>query len=299
MMKLNIGYFADGPWSHQAFEKLINDDDILIKFICVRRGTNDQTLKAYCQKYNIDYLKDKDVNSKVFLKTLSKYNCDMFVSMSFNQIFKRRIINLTRYGIINCHAGKLPFYRGRNILNWALINDENEFGITVHYVDEGIDTGDIILQKLCPITSKDDYSTLLFKAYSECANVLYEAITLFKNGAVVGLKQTEIHPAGFYCTKRQMGDELIDWNQSSKDVFNFIRSICLPGPIARAFINGIEVKINRSELVSDPIPYKCITGAILNIDSSGLLVKTRDSFIKITEYTPNDTFKVGDRFEIK
>jgi methionyl-tRNA formyltransferase len=65
--------------------------------------------------------------------------------MSFNQIFKSEIINLPRLKTINCHAGKLPFYRSRNILNWVLINDEKEFGITVHYVDEGIDTGDIIL----------------------------------------------------------------------------------------------------------------------------------------------------------
>ena len=72
--------------------------------------------------------------------------------MSFNQIFRKDIINLTPIGIINCHAGKLPFYRGRNILNWVLINDEKEFGITVHFVDEGIDTGDIILQKTFPIT---------------------------------------------------------------------------------------------------------------------------------------------------
>ena len=63
---------------------------------------------------------------------------------------------------------KLPFYKGRNILNWVLINDEKEFGITVHYVDEGIDTGDIILQETFPIIDSDDYSTLLDKAYEEC-----------------------------------------------------------------------------------------------------------------------------------
>ena len=77
--------------------------------------------------------------------------------MSFDQIFKEEIINIPPLKIINCHAGKLPFYRGRNILNWALINDEKEFGITVHYVDFGIDTGDSILQKNYEITDDDDY----------------------------------------------------------------------------------------------------------------------------------------------
>ena len=132
--KLNIGYFADGPWSHKAFNKLIDDNEISISFVCVRFDTQDSTLKQYCKKYKIDYLKDKNINSTEFIDKISKYHCNLFISMSFNQIFKNEIINLTNYKIINCHAGKLPFYRGRNILNWALINDESEFGITVHYV---------------------------------------------------------------------------------------------------------------------------------------------------------------------
>ena len=89
--------------------------------------------------------------------------------MSFNQIFKKEIINLPLLKTINCHAGKLPFYRGRNILNWVLINDEKEFGVTVHYMDEGIDTGDIIMQDSFSISGLDDYSTLLLRSYEACA----------------------------------------------------------------------------------------------------------------------------------
>jgi methionyl-tRNA formyltransferase len=298
-MKLNIGYFADGPWSHEAFKKLIIDGEISIKFICVRFDTQDQTLKQYCKQYNIDYLKGRNVNSVEFIGKLSKYNCDLFVSMSFNQIFKKEIINLTKYKIINCHAGKLPFYRGRNILNWVLINDEKEFGITVHYVDEGIDSGDIILQDLHPIKDTDDYLTLLTRAYIECSSILYRAVCLFKNGGMIGKKQEDIHPVGFYCTQRKIGDEYINWKDSSRNIFNFIRSICSPGPMARSFINGLEVKINKAEMVQDATVYKCIEGAILNIDKTGFLVKTKDSFIKVTEYTSDITVKMGDRFEIR
>jgi methionyl-tRNA formyltransferase len=297
--RLNLGYFADGPWSYEAFIKLIGDNEVLIRFVCVRYDTQDETLKQYCKKYNIDYIKDKDVNSVKFIKNLSKYSCDLMVSMSFNQIFKSEIINLTRYKIINCHAGKLPFYKGRNILNWALINDESEFGITVHYVDEGIDTGDIILQDVHLINDTDDYSTLLVRSYSACASILYRAVCLFKDGSVVGKKQEDIHPTGFYCSQRKAGDENINWQDSSRNIFNFIRSICTPGPMARAFINGIEVKINKSEMIKGATTYKCIEGAILNIDATGLIVKTKDSFIKVTEYTSDIDIKIGDRFEVK
>jgi methionyl-tRNA formyltransferase len=298
-MKLNIGYFADGPWSHEAFEKLIKDKQITISFICVRYDTTDDTLKNYSKKYNIKYLKHKNINSDEFISTIEKYHCDLFVSMSFNQIFKTKIINIPKYKTINCHAGKLPFYRGRNILNWALINDEKEFGITVHYVDEGIDTGDIILQRKYPISDKDNYKTLLERAYNDCADILYDAIIMFKNGVVQARRQIDIHPIGFYCSQRKVGDEILDWNQTSREVFNFVRAICSPGPMARAFIDEKEIKINKVELIEGAPVYKCIVGTILNKDINGFLVKTKDSFVKVVEFEYDGKIKVGDRFDIK
>jgi len=218
--------------------------------------------------------------------------------MSFNQIFKSAIINLPRLKTINCHAGKLPFYRGRNVLNWALINDEKEFGITVHYVDEGIDTGDIILQKVYPVTDNDNYFSLLEIAYEKCADVLYEAINLIKNGNLQSIPQKAIHPVGFYCTQRKIGDEVLNWNQSSRDIFNFVRAICKPGPMARSYLNGQEMKINKVELIPDASVYKNIIGAIIKKEKDGsFLVKTADSFVRVSEYEYNEKIKVGDRFE--
>ena len=298
-MKLNIGYFADGPWSHEAFEKLINDSEITISFICVRFDTKDLTLKHYSEKYNIEYLKHENINSDEFISIVKKYNCDLFVSMSFNQIFRSVIINLPKYKTINCHAGKLPFYRGRNILNWALINDEKEFGITVHYVDEGIDTGGIILQRSYKITADDSYKTLLERAYVDCATILYDTVVMFKDGFVKVKEQTEIHPVGFYCSQRKIGDEILNWNQTSRDVFNFVRAICSPGPMARAYINGQEMKINKVEFIRNAPSYKCVIGAILNKNHDGFLVKTQDSFVKVTEFEYDGTIKVGDRFDVK
>ena len=296
-MKLNIGYFADGPWSHEAFKKLINDNEIKISFICVRFDTKDNTLKKYAEKYNIKYLKHENVNSYEFISLIKKYNCDLFVSMSFNQIFKNEIINLPKYKTINCHAGMLPFYRGRNILNWALINDEKEFGITVHYVDEGIDTGDIILQRAYPITDTDNYKTLLERAYVECSNILFDAVMMFKKGYIEAKKQNEIHPVGFYCSQRKIGDEILNWNQTSREVFNFVRAICNPGPKARTFLNGKEMKINKVEYYDNIRAYNCIAGAILNKEKDFFCVKTKDTMIKVIEYEYEGKFRVGDRFE--
>jgi methionyl-tRNA formyltransferase len=297
-MLLNIGYFADGPWSHKAFEKLINDIEIKISFICVRFGSKDETLKNYAKTYNIAYLENKNVNSYEFISNLKKYNCDLFVSMSFNQIFKSEIINLTKHKIINCHAGKLPFYRGRNVLNWVLINDEKEFGITVHHVDEGIDTGDIILQKNFEISDEDTYKTLLDKSYVECSNILYEAIILFKKNKVTIQKQTELHQQGFYCSERKIGDEVLNWNQKSREIFNFVRAICTPGPNARVYLKSKEMKIFKVELIENAPTYKGVIGAIIDKDKNCFFVKTKDSFIKVTDFEYEGKINIGDRFEI-
>ena len=299
VVKLNIGYFADGPWSHLAFQKLIKDKDIKISFICARSDTKDLTLRNYCSDFGIDYLKHENINSKEFIKCVSKYKCNLFVSMSFNQIFKSEIINLPSLKTINCHAGKLPFYRGRNILNWALINDEKDFGVTVMFIDEGIDTGDIILQEIFQIDDSDNYSTLLQVAYLECANVLYSAINLIKNQSYSLIKQKDIHPLGFYCSKRELGDEILDWNQTSRDLFNFIRAICKPGPMSRSYISGKEIKINKAEMVKNASKYKSTVGLILEKIDDDFYVKTSDSFIRITEYEFFRKLKVGDKLERK
>ena len=296
-MKLNIRYFVDGPWSHETFHKLIIDSDIKFSFICVRNDSTDETLKNLAKKYNIDFLRHKNVNSSEFISIIAKYNCDLFVSMSFNQIFRSKFINLAKYKTINCHAGKLPFYRGRNVLNWALINDEKEFGITVHYVDEGIDTGDIILQRNFKITYQDNYKSLLEKAHIECANILFDTILLFKKGNVKAYKQTEVHPVGFYCNARKLGDEILNWNQKSREVFNFVRAICRPGPSARAFIKKKEMKINKVELIDSVPNYKSIVGVVVNKTSDSFSVKTKDSFVKVTEFEFDGRIEVGDRFE--
>jgi len=299
MNKISVGYFADGLWSHEAFILLINDISIDIKFIVPRIDTKDSTLKSFASKYNIDYLHGEKINSGEFLEKAKRYDCDLFVSMSFNQIFKNEIINLPRYKTINCHAGKLPFYRGRNILNWVLINDEKEFGITVHFIDEGIDTGDIILQRIYPITDKDDYSTLLNLAYKECAIILYDSVKLVQMGEVNKKKQKEIHEVGFYCGVRRIGDEIINWNQTSRQIFNFVRALCEPGPLARTFCKGKEIKINKINLIEKAPIYKSTIGQVVGKSKSGFIVKTIDTTIEVVEYEYDGRILVGDRLNNK
>ena len=292
---MRIGYFGDGPWACEAFKKIVVDETIKIVFVTVRYDKQGQVLIGLAEEHGIPVEIYQDINLDGFLNTVKKYGVDLFVSMSFNQIFRTRTINFPPFKTINCHAGKLPYYRGRNILNWVLINDEKEFGITVHYVDEGIDTGDIILQRCYPITDDDNYGTLLERAYIGCADVLYDAIKLIQSGNVSIIKQDMIDSVGMYCGMRRSGDEFINWNSTSRELFNFIRAICKPGPMAVSSLNGREIKINKCREVVGARKYINIPGQIIGKSELGFYVKTSDTFIEILEYEYDGKIKVGDR----
>jgi methionyl-tRNA formyltransferase len=204
--------------------------------------------------------------------------------MSYNQKFNKQLIDHCRFGIINCHAGNLPFYRGRSPLNWVLINDEKFFGITVHYVNQKIDRGDIILQKKYSINDKDDYSSIFKKAIQNCPKLLIESLKLVINKKDIPIKQTSISKKGSYFVKRKPGDEIINWNNSSRNIFCFIRGLSKPSVMAKTHLNKREIFINQSEPKFIFNKKNILPGTILTVNKNFFLVKTGDSVIKIKEW---------------
>lgn len=294
---MKIGYFADGVWAHQAVHGILSNSQIIISFICLRYEQPDSYLISIADTHNIPCFIERNVNDDLFVSVLKEYSCDLFVSMSFNQIFGSSIRNIVPLGTVNCHAGRLPYYRGRNILNWALINDEKEFGITVHYVDDGIDTGDVILQRCYPITDNDDYASLLTRSYIYCADVLLEVLDLFIRRQVTSWKQDTVDECGLYCSIRKPGDEIINWNTTSREIFNFVRALTEPGPCARTQLKNSEVKIMKLTYLPNAPVYKGIPGAILAKKGEKYLVKTKDSYVSIDHFTCENPLRVGDRFK--
>jgi len=294
---MRIGYFADGPWSHLALKKIAEDDRFNVCFIVPRFDAPDPVLADWARRLGVDFLPLRDVNAPERLAVLERHEADLFVSMSFNQILKKPLLALPRHGSINCHAGALPFYRGRNILNWALINDAKEFGVTVHFIDEGIDTGDIIHQRTAPICDSDTYATLLDRAVVLCADVLHEALVGLATGVIHRRPQATIHPVGFYCGRRIHGDEWIDWNWSSRRIFNFVRAITTPGPCARSMVDGHEVLVRRTALIPNALNYIGTPGEIIGVKDEGIVVKTGDSTILLLDVDGDSEirFRIGQR----
>ena len=280
---MRVGYFADGPWSHVALEKIVACGEFKIAFIVPRYDTQDPVLKRWAEKLKIPYLICNNVNSKKFIAEIARYGAEIFISMSFNQILKKEIINLPPRGFINCHAGALPFYRGRCPLNWVLINGEKTFGITVHEIDEGIDTGDIIEQRHYAIKIKDNYSSLLNVATEQCAEVLLAALIKVKGGSFIKIKQHEIHPVGSYYGMRTSGDEVIDFQWTSERVINFIRGVSSPAPGAIFLYGNVKYSIEKAGFIRDAPKYIGTAGEVIGRNEQGIVVKTGDSSVLLAK----------------
>lgn len=283
---MRIGYFGDGVWAQRAFARLIDDSRYTIAFVAVRSSRPDSTLVALAESKGIPVLNPATVNSPESLAEIAAFAAELHVSMSYDQILREAILALPPRGTLNCHAGALPFYRGRNPLTWALINGEAEFGITVHWVDLGIDTGDIVRQIKVPISATDTYATLLKTAEKLCADTLVEAVSDVYDGTDKRVVQSTIDPVGLYCCRRREGDEEIDWKSGSVALERFVRALVPPGPGARTIWKERSYAILAAELVPGARPYIGIPGEVIGSDSVGILVKTGDSLIRISRWAP-------------
>ena len=277
--KFRIGFFGDNLWAHKTLKYLFLDKIIDIDFICGRFSKEDKVLKSIAQKKKIKFLRIKNINNKKFIHFIKKRNLDLLVSMSFDQIFGKNLLRIINHNIINCHAGKLPFYRGRSPLNWVLINGEKEFGITTHFVNEKIDCGNIIDQKVFKIKEKDDYKSILIKSYNECAKILYRSIKKIKSNNYNTIPQKKISKKSSYFGKRVSGDEIINLKSSSKKIKNFVRGLVHPGPIARIDVKNNQICVEKIKILNRKKEIKMNKKSLLYIENNKIYIKTVDKKI--------------------
>lgn len=299
---LQIAYFGDGIWATRCLQRLV-DEGHQIQTVILRRNPSDESLEEFSRQIAVPIRVPEKVNEPEFVEWIRSLHPDLNISMSYDQILRRPIIQAAPLGFINCHAGNLPYYRGRNVINWAIINNEKELGLTIHYVGEGIDTGDIILQSSLPIGWEDTYGTMLEKAQRAFPNLLAEAVSLIERNEVN--RQSQIHLEGTYFSRRIPGDEWIAWEDTSLNIYNKIRAITHPGPGALTTLSGRTLIIWRAHYDPNWPKYIATPGEVVrNIEGKGVQVKTGDSTLLVErvqfegekEPIKVPDFRVGTRF---
>jgi methionyl-tRNA formyltransferase len=204
------------------------------------------------------------------------------------------------------HPSLLPLYRGPAPINWALRKGDKKTGVTIFKMDEGLDTGDIILQKTVPVSDNDNASTLREKLAEEGARLLIEALNMLKKGEWVTAPQNKTD--SLFAAKFSKEDGRIDWNDSAVNIYNKIRAM-FGWPSAYTFHGGKMIKILDAEIFLSAAENKPST--IETIKKDGIYVATGNGILKIKSLKPEgkrqmDAYsfvqghrlKSGDTFEV-
>jgi len=271
--------FGDGAWASRSLLQL-RDAGHAPAAAVLRVRPTDASLEQAARACGIPVLQPRDVNAPEFVERVRALGADVHLSIAYNQIF-RPAIRATAPWFLNVHAGKLPRYRGRNVINWALINGEREIGVTVHLVDDGIDSGDILLQRALPITWSSTYGDVLDRVQAIVPDLVVDAFELIASGAAVTHAQSARDAT--YCPGRRDGDEWLDWAHTSLTLYNKIRALARPGPGARTCLERDGVTVWRAAYDPAWPGYLATPGCVVGRQGDGVIVKTGDSTILLKE----------------
>lgn len=147
------------------------------------------------KKYKVPIFVEKDINSKIFIKKMSNLNPDLFISVFLNQIFKSGLLSVPKLGILNIHPALLPSYKGLSPIFWALRNGEKKAGITIHWITDKIDSGEILAQKEIQILPTDTEFSLYFRSVNEVLPILRKTINDIGNGKNKIIKNINVRPS--------------------------------------------------------------------------------------------------------
>lgn len=277
---LRVVLLGDGEWAARSLAALQRTPHRVVAAV-LRERPSDESLGRAAREAGLPVRQPHGVNAVEMRDWLAALEPDLLLSVAYNQILRAPVREVARHGALNLHAGKLPFYRGRNVINWALINGETEIGITAHFMDDGIDTGDIVLQRTLPIGWTDTYGTVLQRVTDALPALATDAVALIAGGHPP--RQVQRGLPGTYFGGRGEGDEWLDWSAPSATLHNKIRAITRPGPGARTALDGTPVVVWRA--FYDPAwpRYLATPGQIVGRSAGGVTVKTGDSTLLIQE----------------
>ncbi|MCM1053409.1 MAG: methionyl-tRNA formyltransferase [Ruminococcus sp.] len=235
-------------------------------------------IKKIALEYNIPVF--TPVKIKNDYEEIKKYNPDLIVTCAYGQIVPSEVLSIPRLGAINVHASLLPKYRGGAPIHHAIINGEEKTGITIMYMNEGLDTGDIIEMKEIPIELTDNVETMHDKLSALGSSLLEEVLPSIISGTNKRISQDDSKATFAPTIKRE--DEHLDFKRSTKEIFNKVRGLN-SWPLAYFLLDDEEIKVIEGYIGEDTNiePNKI---AIITKDSLG--ISCNDKIFYITKLKP-------------
>jgi methionyl-tRNA formyltransferase len=211
------------------------------------------------------------VKSEESVAVVRNLSPECIVVVAYGQIIPRSILSIPQRGIVNLHGSLLPRYRGAAPIQWAIARGETETGVTTMLMDEGLDTGPILLQKPYPIASDDTGASLLRKLAPLGAELLLSTLLLLQNGSLVPIPQDDSKASLAPRIKKE--DALIDWRWEARGIHDRVRAFD-PWPVAYVEIEGGPLKVWKTRIEPAPLPVESSArpGEILSVDASAVWI---------------------------
>ena len=237
----------------------------------------ESAVKTYCISKGIKLLQPIDLNDKVFIYNLKNFNADLFVVVAF-KVLPKIIWEIPNKGTINVHASLLPQLRGAAPINWAIINGIRKTGLTSFYINEGVDTGDIIIQKEVEISENDNFGSLYNKLKKLSFTFIIDTIESIESG----LKPTSQTLGDFHdnssnskAPKLNSANTRISWSKKGSEVVQLIRGLSpYPGAWSTIKFNNKKIKILDSQFIEK---NNC------DVEFGTVLVRNKDCLVQVND----------------
>lgn len=238
-------------------------------------------VKILARELGLPVFQPDKVKDPSFMNLLSELNPEMIAVVAFGQILPKSVIDFPPLNCLNIHPSLLPEYRGAAPMNWAIINGDTRTGVTIMLMDEGMDSGDILLQEETPIGAAETYGELHDRLSQTGASLLVKAIAQVKDGTAGRISQDESGVTFAPRLKKETGK--IHWNNTATDIVNLIRGLN-PSPAAHTFFDGQHLKIFAAD--AQPGKVDEAPGTIGEPSAAGLPVTTADGYVILKEVQP-------------
>lgn len=271
---MKIVFMGTPEFSVPSLQALNESKDEVVAVVCQPDKPKGRGLevippptKVFAEKHGIPVLQPVKIKTEEFFNELKKFSPDLICVAAYGKILPKNILDLPTYGCINVHASLLPKYRGAAPINWTIIRGEQITGITTMKMDEGMDTGDMLLKREMPIDDEDTGETLSEKLSNIGAKVLIETIRLIKERRLNSIPQN--HSQASYAPMLKKEDGKIDWKKSAEEIRNLIRG-ALPWPGAYTTLEGKLLKIYKARVSEGSGRL----GEVIKLNSESLRVAT-------------------------
>ena len=237
-------------------------------------------VKEVAAEAGIPVLQPKKVREEAVVEELRSYHPDVIVVVAFGQLIPKSILEMPKYGCVNVHASLLPKYRGAAPIQWAVIDGEEKSGVTTMQMDEGLDTGDMLLTEEVTLDPEETGGSLFDKLSQVGAQLLLKTLDALENAADTPQKQpAESTTAYAAMLNKKMGE--IDWSQSAVQIERLVRGLN-PWPSAYTHLAGKTVKIWKAA-VRPSREQKKEPGSVILEDKKHFGIQTGDGVLEILE----------------